>query len=554
MLIDTLHQAGYRPNAKTGVWAQANSPPVQFSYSDGDVEAEMYQQLLHVGDLSCGSQELAALGTDWPRHYHFSTHRADLLRPLSHLLKGVVLEIGAGCGAISRYLGETAAHVVALEGSPRRAAIARRRCQDLDNLQVVAAHAMAFTPIMRFDAVVLVGVLEYSRCFIDAPDPVQAMLAHCKSFLRPDGVLIVAIENQLGLKYFGGAPEDHVSVPFFGINDSYSERSVVTFGKQELTCRLAQAGLVGARFYYPFPDYKMPATVMTQEGAGDPSEAMQNVAASLNARSINLPYSRPFSEERAWPLLLRNGLLGDLANSFLVVARERPITAADDVIRRAGDLAHVYSTSRPREFAKETILTRQDDAIEVTRRRLYPNFPAQIKILHQVIEDEHATQAPALSRKLSNIINTPGWSVGDLTAWAQPWLAYLKAHQVPQGGDNPSAFAVPGSLIDCSPGNLLVKDDASLQGFDFEWQVQQSIPANWPLFRGLFYALLNHASVAPPQGIVPHRLVDLVQDTMRGLGIETSSGDIAELLKLESAFFNASPDAICRAQLTVRQS
>ncbi len=30
------------------------------------------------------------------------------------------------------------------------------------------------------------------------------------SFLKPDGVLIGAIENRIGFKYWNGAPEDHI--------------------------------------------------------------------------------------------------------------------------------------------------------------------------------------------------------------------------------------------------------------------------------------------------------------------------------------------------------
>lgn len=556
MLTEALHEAGYTIHCQTGVYVPQSGEVAPFNYSDGDVEAAIYQQLQQVQDLRCGSPELSALITDWPRQYHFAPQRADLLRPLSHLLQGTVLEVGAGCGAISRYLGETAREVMSLEGSLRRAAIARSRCRDLKNVEVVCAHAMDFVSMPRFDAVVLVGVLEYSRCFVDAEDPVQAMLAHCRSFLRPGGVLVVAIENQLGLKYLGGAPEDHVNEPFFGINDRYAKSTVVTFGKQELNRHLRAAGFEGTRFFYPFPDYKIPTTVLTEEGAKNASETMQNVAASFNARTMNLPYNRPFSEERVWPLLLRNGILADLANSFLVVARQTPITAADDVVAHQGDLGYIYSTARMRQFAKETILTQTSDFesdIVVRRRRLYSELPSRFDILHQVIEDEAAAPGLALSRALGTVINNPGWTVDQLTLWAQPWLNYLKAHQV-QNDSQGHAFEVPGHFIDCSPGNLLMQNADTLIGFDFEWQVHESIPASWPLFRGMFYALYNHSSVAKPAREVPKRIIDIVQETMTGIGVKTNTDELARLIHLEHTFFNANPVAIAQAQLHQRSS
>jgi hypothetical protein len=68
--------------------------------------------------LSSTSTELAAGIIDWPSYYHLSHLPSNLLRPVSELLAGDVLEVGAGCGALTRFLGEAARTVVALDGSP----------------------------------------------------------------------------------------------------------------------------------------------------------------------------------------------------------------------------------------------------------------------------------------------------------------------------------------------------------------------------------------------------------------------------------------------------
>ena len=78
--------------------------------------------------------ELAAAIRDWPSQYHLDAARANLLRPIAPASGATVLEIGAGCGAITRFLGETGATVLALEGSLARARIAASRCRDLDNV------------------------------------------------------------------------------------------------------------------------------------------------------------------------------------------------------------------------------------------------------------------------------------------------------------------------------------------------------------------------------------------------------------------------------------
>ena len=48
-----------------------------------------------------------------------------------------MLDVGAGTGAIARYLGEAGCSVVALEGNMARAKVAAERCRDLPDVEVV---------------------------------------------------------------------------------------------------------------------------------------------------------------------------------------------------------------------------------------------------------------------------------------------------------------------------------------------------------------------------------------------------------------------------------
>src|SRR4051812_10225457 len=106
-----------------------------FSYSDPD-EAERYLEsaIRACQDRSVESKELAGHIRDWNSFYHLTPRRANLLRPISPLLRGDLLEVGGGCGAVTRYLGETARSVTAVEGSLRRARTMAARCAGLENV------------------------------------------------------------------------------------------------------------------------------------------------------------------------------------------------------------------------------------------------------------------------------------------------------------------------------------------------------------------------------------------------------------------------------------
>ena len=87
-----------------------------FAYSDGDDTERWLEEVISgASDVRLGSEEIERGIRDFPSRYHLSATRANLLRPLRDSLRGRVLEIGAGCGAITRYLGENGGSIVALD-------------------------------------------------------------------------------------------------------------------------------------------------------------------------------------------------------------------------------------------------------------------------------------------------------------------------------------------------------------------------------------------------------------------------------------------------------
>ena len=368
-VTNILEGHGYLQDGETGIWHRAGTESI--AYSDGhELEERLARDVASVRDRSVDSPEWAGHIVDWPSEYHFSRLRCNLLMPIPIRAGERVLELGAGCGAITRWLGETGADVIAVEGSARRAAIIASRCRDLPNVHVVAQDLHAI-PRFEADWVTLIGVLEYSRVFHFAADSVASTLIAVRNQLVPGGALVLAIENQLGLKYFAGCLEEHVGRRFSGIQGLYRENGPVTFGRRELAARLAAAGFHARRFLLPWPDYKLPTAVVDERAASDPDFDLAGFVARCFARDYAGPSLRGFPETLVWSVLQRNGLIPDFANSFLVVAAETEESLA---VRTpdSSTLAWNYSNNRRASLSVLTRIVREHNALQVRKEKVDP--------------------------------------------------------------------------------------------------------------------------------------------------------------------------------------
>src|ERR1700733_7224723 len=234
--------------------------PTTSSYRDG-AEERVYDVIRDAADLSSMSDELAAQATSWAERYHLATARANLLRPFALPKDAVVLEIGAGCGAITRYLGEHCGWVDALEPVLSRARAARARARDLDNVEVFVGSLGDLPADQDYDVVVVVGVLEYVGEGSADLGPQQAFLGQIEGVLRPGGSLLLAIENRLGVKYLAGVGEDHTGKVYDSVEGYPAGTTARTFSRSELSGLLEGAGLDGS-FFSAFPDSRGPRAIL----------------------------------------------------------------------------------------------------------------------------------------------------------------------------------------------------------------------------------------------------------------------------------------------------
>lgn len=513
-------------DANSGVWINKNHKG--FSYSDGEaVENYIFEALKTSKDVSCSSDELVSKIKDWPSEYHLSPARHYSLIPLHIKPSMKILELGCGLGAITRYLGEIGVDVMAVEGSFRRAKIARERCRGLNNVNIVCDNFKEFEIEDQFDVVTLIGVLEYSPQFLGGADPLLECIKISQKHLKPDGSLVIAIENRLGLKYFNGCTEDHTGGMFDSLHDHYLPGTVQTLGYEEIKKKIFQCGFTSIQFLFPFPDYKLPTLMINEDYLKHEKINFASLIGQTTSRDYSGQRHRFFSERLVWSSIEKNELIPHLSNSFLIIAN---LSEREKKFDTNSWIAKIFSNySRRACFRTETTIFKDEEAgkIFVKKERMYPHLPAVFGPLRfndriekdyiygSLFSDEIAgvfLQADVYEKYIQKLREYK-----DFIIELNRKKAALSSH---------SHFE--GELIDCIPSNIVRKNDHSLHYIDNEWIMDEKVPLNYILLRGILNDLMLKVDYI--NSMIPFSqfstLKELLSYIFEKLGTPLSSDDL----------------------------
>lgn len=294
-------------------------------YTDGIIEKDIINYLEKYGEE--GYSQIFKENISWPVFYHITPLRKNIINWYGFKDDSEVLEIGAGMGAITSILCEKAKKVTAVELSKQRAEAIQARCKNRENLEIIVGNLNDIDfGNKKFDYITLIGVLEYAPLFTKTEEPFNDFLDNIKKYLKDDGKLLIAIENQFGIKYFAGAKEDHTSIAYTGITGYKNIDSVKTFGKEELKEILKKSGFNYTKFYYPMPDYKLPNVIFSDD-----------YLPNIDNIEVYTPYLSnedemvEFNEKDVYKELIKNNQFGFFANSFFVEASKKQIETKIDL-------------------------------------------------------------------------------------------------------------------------------------------------------------------------------------------------------------------------------
>ena len=475
----------------------------------------------------------------YPYLYHLSALRANILDWISIGSGEHVLELNAGCGALTGVLLKRAGRVTAVTETSEEAQMIRERCAGsgerlsvytrerfLTEQQMGGGGERTLHSDTTGGSAVQREKQEYHKIFLigQASRFYGTMKAACQ-YLEENGKCYLADANRLGLRYFAGCQDEYRQGYFAGIEGYGEEAAERCYTRKEYEAMLQEAGFTEWSCYYPYPDHKFPASIY--------SDAWLPKTGELNDNQRNYDKDRYqlFDERRAFDTIIKEGLFSEFANSFLfeagagtkeararvVYSRHANERAAryqvrTDIVELPGRSRRVIKYAFKKEgeahiahmaYAYEKLCACYDDEniafCGCCREEEGVSFPFVPGIsLQELLEQALRGQRDAWIEKILSDYCQRIRSLGGSRTYA-PTTEFYEIF-----GSDPNVEAVLDGLecplycdVDLIFSNILVEMDCEKllspqrmrwQVIDYEWSFGFPLPKAFVLYRAMYYA------------------------------------------------------------------
>lgn len=221
-----------------------------------------------------------------------------------------------------------------------------------------------------YDYAAVIGVLEQNK------NP-QILLKECRRALKTDGVLLLGVDNRLGLRYFCGDRDPFTERNFDGIEryrrvvpgdtDGFTGRTYALYEVKEM---LGEAGFSDCKAHAVLPNLTAPQLIYAQ------GETPKEELSIRYFPTYDYPDTVFLEEEFLYTDFAKNGMFHTMANAYLIECAANGAYAP---------MRHVtISTDRGEKSAMYTII-RTDDKVE--KQAMYPEGEARLAVLSQNMQD-----------------------------------------------------------------------------------------------------------------------------------------------------------------------
>jgi hypothetical protein len=336
-----------------------------------------------------------------------------------------------------------------------------------------------------------------------------------------------------------GYPEDHTGKFWDGILDYYGSDKPRTYSRQELSSLLFAAGFENQYWWYPFPDYKMPRTLLSEKSFQILDPIQISDLLPLPFQSAGSGTLLNFDSNDLILSIGKSGLLEELSNSFLVICSNTNKLLDQDTILYSVDPNYRKSKFRriKRLKKKHENLIWEEELFDtskmvetdsefikfnISKRPFFSKSAVYEDVKNLHLKGE-VKLVESYKKLLPSIIK--GTKSEDSQARINPFLPMREC------------LANPIFNFDISLENFY-RDGKDLVFFDNEWKIQQGACLELLITRALFYHYLTDDAIWFRNEDFPTTTLDeAISDGVREIFGETHHS-VDDFIKVESWFIS----------------
>lgn len=320
----------------------------------------------------------------------------------------------------------------------------------------------------------------------------------CREHLKEQGVLLLALDNRLGLRYFAGNQDENYDVYFAGPEGYEENQTVQALSYKRYLHLLKQADFLHVESYYPYPDYRFPIAIYSERHLPSEGELNQNI------RNFDRDRYVLFDEGKVFDGLIREGLFREFSNSYLFVAfsDER----AREQFEENRVLYSKYSNERSKQYQIRTDIVSCNGKKQVAKCPLQKDAQAHVRKMEEIysrLSNENGlSEIRFCETKYENGVALSPFAKGvplqellieamqenriqDATELIQLYITRMRAYFAARKQNNDVM-----TDIDMVFSNILVDGD-NWNVIDYEWSFVENIPEDFVIYRALFRASIE---------------------------------------------------------------
>ena len=249
---------------------------------------------------------------DYDLFYHLSDSRMGIVNWYPFNKGTRILEVNAELGAVTGALLDSALELVSITNSKAEQEIISLRYRQRKNFTCVLPEELNLYSKKKFDYIVYIGGLENFYKEYERLEDVIQKLTELKSYLKPEGIFLLAVENRYGIDNWIGKKDSFTGIPFDAINNYVFGSNARSFTKLEIEDILKELGYIRYKFYYPLPDYKTARIVYTDRFLPEADYVERLNSAYSDNTSFIADYKQIYND------LIESQIFCFFSNSYLV--------------------------------------------------------------------------------------------------------------------------------------------------------------------------------------------------------------------------------------------